>query len=231
MESWIGLMSIDLGPQGNRVPQSQCSSSLTPHRPDEAAQHSFLCFKKRGAILSLPVPAQRKDTAARGDFAKCMIKHINEWFAFAQERGSGISREDIILVTGCHLARTWATIAFQERGEQIAFGVQMSGVSNVAWRFTPEGAQGVAYNLGPSDQVRFCIFFLPQQIATGHGGTFSNQNLPENQCIFIRGFRVTRFSMIIPRIRAAAGPSQLPDEDDTNPDTQLKSIPNETRVR
>jgi hypothetical protein len=88
-----------------------------------------------------------------------MIKHINEWFAFAQERGSGISREDIILVTGCHLARTWATIAFQERGEQIAFGVQMSGVSNVAWQFTPEGAQGVAYNLGPSDQVRSCIFF------------------------------------------------------------------------
>jgi hypothetical protein len=101
------------------------------------------------------VPAQRKDTATRGDFAKCIIKHINEWFAFAQERGSGISREDIILVTGCDLARTWGTIAFQERGEQIAFGVQVSGDSSVAWQFTPEGAQGVAYNLGPSGQVRF----------------------------------------------------------------------------
>jgi hypothetical protein len=107
------------------------------------------------------VPAQRKDTAARGAFAKCIIKHIDEWFAFARECDLGISREDIILVTGCHLTRTWATIAFQEREEQIAFGVQVSGISNVAWQFKPEGAQGVAYNLGSSGQVRFCILFLP----------------------------------------------------------------------
>ena len=177
------------------------------------------------------MPAQRKDTTARGDFAKCIIKHIDEWFAFARECGLGISREDIILVTGCHLTRTWATIAFQGRGEQVAFGVHVSGVSNAAWRFTPQGAQGVAYNLGPSGQVCFCILLLSQQTATGHGRPFSNQNLPENQCIFIRGFRVARFSMILPRLRAAAGPAQLPDEDDPNPDTQLKSIPDETRVR
>jgi hypothetical protein len=39
--------------------------------------------------------------------------------------------------------------------------------------------------------------------------------------------------MILPRLRAAAGPAQLPDEDedDPNPDTQLKSIPDETPVR
>ena len=37
--------------------------------------------------------------------------------------------------------------------------------------------------------------------------------------------------MILPRLRGAAGPAQLPDEDDTNSDAQLKSIPNETRVR
>ena len=108
------------------------------------------------------MPAQRKDTAARGVFAKCITKHINEWFAFTQERGLGISREDIILVTGCHLTRTWATIAFQERDEQLSFGVQVSGVSDVTWQFTPEGAQGVAYNLGPSGQVRFSIYLPPQ---------------------------------------------------------------------
>jgi hypothetical protein len=159
-----------------------------------------------------------------------MIKHINEWFAFAQERGSGIRREDIILVTGCHLARTWATIAFQERGEQIVFGSRVSGVSNVAWQFTPEGAQGVVYNLGPSDQVRFCIFFLPQQTAASHGRTFSKQNLPENQCIFIRGFRVARFSTILPRLRGAAGPAHLADGD-SDSDKQLQGIPVDTSVR
>ena len=107
------------------------------------------------------MPAQCKDTAARGVFAKCITKHINDWFAFTQERGLGINRENIILVTGCHLARTWATIAFQERGEQVSFGVQVSGISDVTWQFSLEGAQGVAYNLGPSGQVRFSICLPP----------------------------------------------------------------------
>ena len=66
-------------------------------------------------------------------------------------------------MTGCHLAKTWATIAFQEREEQVSFGVQVSGVSKVTWQFTPEGAQGVAFNLGPSGQVRFYVSLLPQQ--------------------------------------------------------------------
>ena len=39
--------------------------------------------------------------------------------------------------------------------------------------------------------------------------------------------------MILPRLRGAAGPAQLPDEDNPNPnsDAQLRNIPNETRVR
>ena len=187
---------------------------------------------EQGAVLALPMPAQRKDTVARKAFAKCIIKYIDEWFAYARERDLGISREDIILVTGRDLTKTWATIAFQERGEQIGFGVQVAGVSDATWEFTPQGAQGVAYNLGPSGQVRFSILFFPQQTATLRSNLFfSNQNLPENQCIFVRGFRVTRFLKIIPGIRGAAGPAHLPDEDDPNPDAQLESIPNETRVR
>ncbi len=160
MEFWIGLMIVDVWPQGNPVRHSEYSSSfnLTPHRPDEAAQLSFSCSRRRGAILSLPAPAQRKDTVARGAFAKFILKHIDEWFAFARECDFGISREDIILVTGCHLAKTWATVAFQAREEQLSFGVQVSGVSDITWQFTPEGAGGVAFNLGPSGQVRYCIY-------------------------------------------------------------------------
>ena len=70
--------------------------------------------------------AQRKDTTTRRDLAKYIIKHIDEWFAFTQVCGLGIRREDIILVTGCHLTRTWATIALE--GEE-----QVCGVSNIAW--------------------------------------------------------------------------------------------------
>ena len=99
------------------------------------------------------MPAQRKDATARAAFAKCIIKHIDEWFAFARECDLGISREDIILVTGCHLTRTWATIALQE-GEQVSFGVHVSGVSDVMWQFMREGAQELLTIL---DRVARCV--------------------------------------------------------------------------
>ena len=76
--------------------------------------------------------------------------------------------EDIVLVTGCHLARSWANIAFlgSREEEQVSFGVRVSGVSNVEWRFPPEEVQGVASNLGPSGQVRFCEKFLISSTVT-----------------------------------------------------------------
>jgi hypothetical protein len=157
-------------PQGNQAICAHDSSSLTPHSPDPGPI-SFSCCGRQGAILSLPLPAQCEDTTARGDFAKCIIKHIDEWFAFARESGLGISRrEDIILVTGRHLARSWANIAFQERDERVSFRVQAQGNSDVEWQFTPEGAGGVAFNLGPCGVVRFCTCFSHQtDTEAGHG--------------------------------------------------------------
>ncbi|KAI0293408.1 hypothetical protein BC826DRAFT_381343 [Russula brevipes] len=174
----------------------------------DSAQLSFSCTRRQGAILALPLPARYKDTAARGDFAKCITKHIDEWFAFAQECGSGISRrEDIILVTGCHLAKSWANIAFQDRHEKVTFGVQVSG-GHVEWQFTPEGARGVAFNLGPS-----------------------GQNLLEDQCIFVRGFRVTRFMGILPRLQGAAGPARIPGDDNPDAAAQIISISVDTHYQ
>ena len=122
---------------------------------------SFLCSQKAGAILSLPVLAQRRDTLAQGDFGKWIVNHIDLWFAFTRRLGLGITRmEDIVLVTGCHLATSWANIAFSEGcgEEQVSFGARVAGVSNVEWWFPPEEIQGVASNLGPSGRVGFCAF-------------------------------------------------------------------------
>ena len=128
---------------------------------------SFSCTRRAGAILSLPVPALRQDTLARGYFAEWIVKNIDVWFAFARRLGLGITRmEDIVLVTGCHLARSWANIAFSEgpsrRDEQVSFGVQVFGDSDVQWQFPPEEIGGVACNLGPSGQVRICLHFSNQ---------------------------------------------------------------------
>ena len=62
----------------------------------------------------------------------------------------------------------------------------------------------------------------------------SDQNLPENQCIFVRGFRATRIAKILPWLRGAAGPARIPGEDhhdEDDSDTQVTSIPSNTDVR
>jgi hypothetical protein len=107
--------------------------------------------------LSLPFSAQREDTVARGEFGRWIVKHINVWFAFAKNLGLGINgMEDIVLVTGRHLARSWVYATFYESqlGAQVSFGVQVFGNSSVhlEWR----DARGGELKLGPNGEVRSC---------------------------------------------------------------------------
>jgi len=160
-------MELEYLPQGNCDPRSPNVLSLVPLLRPDPEHMRFSCSRRTGGILSLPAPARRQDTLAEGDFSKWIVKNIDVWFAFARRLGLGITRmEDIVLVTGCHLARSWANIAFSEgpsrRDEQVSFGVQVFGDSDVQWQFPPEEIGGVACNLGPSGQVRICLHFSDQ---------------------------------------------------------------------
>lgn len=151
---------------------------------------SLSCKNMRGAALLLPVRVQREDTDARGEFAEWMVKHIDRWFSFAKGLRQGIERmEDIILVTGRHLTRSWANIAFIEnqgsarRGPmQVSLGVHVSesfsSHFSVDWKLPREPGQGVVLNMGPS-----------------------GEDLSVDQCVFIRGFRVTRTHQVLNRFR------------------------------
>ena len=62
----------------------------------------------------------------------------------------------------------------------------------------------------------------------------TRQGLPENQCVLIRGFRVTRvFRSLPPRLRGMAGSNPIlhGDQDDNQPAEELLSIFSETTVR
>ena len=82
--------------------------------PNEFRQVSFKYERTRGAaVLSLPVAARREDTLAEDDFKQWIVKHIDSCFVFARNLRLGIHRmEEIILVTGCDLTRSWTNIAF-----------------------------------------------------------------------------------------------------------------------
>ncbi|KAI9448133.1 hypothetical protein H4582DRAFT_65681 [Lactarius indigo] len=171
-----------------------------------SAELSFSCTRKHGAVLSLPVTAQREDTLTRGHFRKWITRHIDSWFSFTQELGLGIEMEDIVLVTGCHRTRSWSNIAFNDiqTDARLSLGVEVAGAlgASVNWRVSSHRIQGAVLGHRPN-----------------------GENLPEDQCIFIRGFRVKRIFGIIPWIRAAAEPNPDTRGNDPDPEMEMEVVP------
>ena len=115
-------------------------------------------------MLSLPFPAHRTDTIARGDFGRWIIGNIERTFESYQTLGLGINgMEDIVLVTGCHRARSWISATFRESemGCRVSFGVQTSGNSHVHLKWMD--ARGGTLKLGPSGEVCTCVIYAFKQ--------------------------------------------------------------------
>ena len=97
-----------------------------------------------------------------------MIKNIDAWFAFARGLGLGINRmEDIILVTGRHLTKSWVNVAFTQRRPDagVSFDVQVSGVSPDI-SLEQEYVRGGDLKLGPTGRVWICTISKVQRILT-----------------------------------------------------------------
>jgi hypothetical protein len=73
----------------------------------------------------------------------------------AEERGLGVDHvEDIILVTGRHLARSWVRAVFSKsRGAEISFVAQASGSSAV--HIEERNVSGAQLEYGPNGEVGF----------------------------------------------------------------------------
>jgi len=224
---------ITFMPQSNLAfpPTDSCHLHLIS--PDDTPI-TYSCSGKQGALLYLPFLAALEETIAHGDFGKWIIKNIDDCLKVAEDLGCGVNRaEDIILVTGRHLARSWISVAFSESrggaGSEVSFAVRMSGDSSI--RLDERNVNGGELKLGPSGRVRFCTIFSPESMLRNIGPDTSCQNLPENQCIFIQGYRVVRILNIWPRIRAAG---YAPDMHEPEPESDLHlgliGIPSEVDV-
>ncbi|KAI0285630.1 hypothetical protein BC826DRAFT_918647, partial [Russula brevipes] len=63
--------------------------------------------------LSLPIEAAREDVLRTKAFEDYIRDNVASWFAWSQKNRLGVERmEDLILVTGCTLAKSWAIAAF-----------------------------------------------------------------------------------------------------------------------
>ena len=85
-----------------------------------------------------------------------MVKKIDTWFAFARNLGLVDHMEEIILVTGCDLTKSWANVAFLgEADAQVSFGVKVEGPNiSINFQYSPERARGAILHHGPEGTVR-----------------------------------------------------------------------------
>ena len=83
-----------------------------------------------------------------------MLENIDACFKVSENLGYGVERmEDIILVTGCHLAKSWVSVTFSDNkgGSEASFGVRVSRNSGV--QFDERSVNGRGLKLGPSGEV------------------------------------------------------------------------------
>ncbi|KAI0285688.1 hypothetical protein BC826DRAFT_113392 [Russula brevipes] len=190
------------------------STEENAHNPLAATPNDFegLTYKCPGvgALLSLPHKAVREDTIRTKVFEDYIRDHVASWFAWSQKNRLDVERmEDLILVTGCTLAKSWATAAFCDptANSQVSLSVQShdDGRASFTWR----SIHGSVMN----DNSRH------------------DPNIPHpNQCVFIKGFRAKRAWFRTKLIRAAAEP--LPDDPDNRDedDIQVTSVPYAPKV-
>ena len=85
-----------------------------------------------------------------------MIQHIDRWFSWARGLGVGIDRmEDIVLVTGAHLTRSWTNAAFLEgqANARVSLEVQVAADTGINWHVSPDRIVGAVSNNGPNGKV------------------------------------------------------------------------------
>jgi hypothetical protein len=176
------------------------------------------------------VAARREDTVSQAHFGTWMTRHIDSWLAFTQWHGLGIGMEDIVLVTGCHRTKSRSNIVFYDNQvkSRVSLRVRTPAIGTVHWQVLSQRIQGAMLSHGPSGEV--CGVQMQLLRDTESSIVFS-QNLPQNQCLFIRGFRVKRFFWVLPRLKGAAEPKPDPRGDDRRPEMELVTIPGVTEVR
>lgn len=175
------------------------------------------CSSERGAALILKEPAQRFDSKKAKKLGAELLKNYKTWHAFlCKTFGDDIRLREMVFVTGCHLSSDWATLTFHQKGVsgELSFGVCDPQSVSVApalgghWHTTTS----VPIRCGPSVDQRKCHL----------EGESRN-----NQCIFVRGWRVSeRPVLAFPKLKAAAEPrddEEQGDDDDEMPVTERKT--------
>jgi hypothetical protein len=130
-------------------------------------------FTKEPAVLHLPHGASRTDVdCGMAHFHQYTVQNGPHWYQFANKHlGRKISNGSLILVTGYTMAHSWAITSYSDTSSAVE--------------------QELTFNLS-SDGTYSWETDVVSTVHTSHGQPDQDgSTLSQNQCVFIRGMRVT----------------------------------------
>lgn len=140
----------------------------------------------------LPDGAEGSDAHNLRVYKKYMLDNCNTWLAFLRCRGLDLNMEDVVLVTGCHFAKSWAMAAFRTEESEASLQLHVGdsvGLVEVGWTNERNVESRKAGPAGPPLQER-------------------------DQCVFIRGYHVKSRLLRTPKkLKGAAEPFNSNDDD------------------
>ena len=106
--------------------------------------------------MSLPSGGHREDVIRTKAFENYIQDHIVSWFTWAQKNELAVERmEDLILVSGCTLATSWAAAAFADNNLDAELSLANRMLGNGGASFVWSKIRGpVVYHNSHFDAVR-----------------------------------------------------------------------------
>ncbi|KAI0315882.1 hypothetical protein OF83DRAFT_1084666 [Amylostereum chailletii] len=206
------------------------------------ATASFTATRHQGAILAVAGKVDVENILCMQDYKNYIIKNIERWHASTVRNGLGLKMEQIMLVSGRDLVKSWANAAFcnTEFEASVSLEADIAMVSGIklAVNVRFSNIDGADYGWGPQQDE---LVDVPTQASAGPGAdperetspstdvapsssnTFSpliyasayhGRVIPPDQCIFMRRYRVKHRWFLGKKLFANAEPRN-PNEDDS----------------
>ena len=172
-------------------------------------EYSFQCFTPQGAILALPDGASRENLRNLDSFQQYACKNAVNWYHYANgPRGRQARNGSIYLVTGCDKAKSWGVAAFPNVTGRVGFSLRFTApiIEQADCLYSWQGS-GAETRVGP----------MPVDYLEG------TQDRAQNQCLFIRGYRVALGLGVFSNLLGPAHTSRI--EDITAGDIFPSSVP------
>ena len=154
--------------------------------------YSFTSASSEAAILTLPEGAASQDLLNLAKFRRHALKNTVAWYEFVNGTlGREAANGSLYLVTGCDKTTTWGVASVSCTSESSSFSLKFTAAQLV------EGSAAYSY----SWETR-----CPATVRTGPGPC-DDSELLQNQCLFLRGFRLmVNVRMAALRRRAKVSP-------------------------